>query len=213
VEKTNGQHTRAVFEAVFRKYGMPESIRTDNGAPFASPAPGGLSRLSIWWLKLGLRHERIDPGCPQQNGRHERMHETLKQETAKPPRSNIAKQQHAFQQFEQCYNWERPHEALKYATPGSVYQVSEREFPARVPTMEYWDQDLVRNVSPSGYFSWKHQPVFVSEVLGGERIGLRENDDGLYEIYFGPVLLGWFDAIDRCFVADRGPRRRRSKKQ
>jgi transposase InsO family protein len=212
VEKTDSQHTRALFEAVFRAYGMPEAIRSDNGAPFGSPAPGGLSRLSVWWIKLGLRHERIDPGCPQQNGRHERMHETLKQETAKPPQSNIPKQQRAFEQFEQCYNWERPHEALQYATPGAVYQPSQREFPSRLPQLEYPDEDLIRSVSPGGYFSWKHQPVFVSEVLGGERIGLRETDDGVHEVYFGPVLLGWFDAIDRSFVADSGPRRRKRKK-
>lgn len=212
VEKTDGAHTRAVFEAVFREYGMPESMRTDNGAPFASPAPGGLSRLSIWWIRLGLRHERIDPGCPQQNGRHERMHETLKQETARPPQSNIPKQQVAFERFEKDYNFERPHEAIHYATPGSLYQASVRSFPSRLPELEYPDQDLLRNVSPNGYISWRHRPVFVSEVLGGERVGLRENEDGLYEVYFGPVPLGWFDAIDRAFVADRGPRRRRRKK-
>jgi transposase InsO family protein len=100
VVKTDGPHVRSVFEAVFREYGMPEAVRTDNGSPFASKAPGGLSRLSMWWLRLGIRHERIKPGCPQQNGRHERMHRTLKQETASPPRANLRQLQDAFRRFE-----------------------------------------------------------------------------------------------------------------
>jgi transposase InsO family protein len=208
VAKTDGVHTKAVFETLFRKHGLPETIRTDNGAPFASPAPGGLSRLSIYWLRLGIRHERIERGCPEQNGRHERMHLTLKQATASPPAANLRRQQERFVGFEREYNEQRPHQALDYHTPASVYAPSPRHYPGRVPAIEYGGEALVRQVSHNGYFSWKHEAVFVSQVLAGEDIGLVENEDGLYEVYFGPLLLGWFDAVEPVFAPDRGPRRR-----
>jgi transposase InsO family protein len=131
VEKSDGPHVRAVMETAFREYGLPHAIRTDNGPPFASVAPGGLSRLAMWWIRLGIRHERIEPGCPQQNGRHERFHLTLKQETASPPCASRAAQQRAFQRFQQTYNCERPHEALEYRTPQSLYSASARLYPAR----------------------------------------------------------------------------------
>ena len=136
-EKSDGVHVRAVMEAVFREYGLPEAIRTDNGSPFASRAPGGLSRLSMWWLQLGIRHERIEPGCPQQNGRHERMHRTLKQDTASPPAANRRRQQQAFATFEQVYNHERPHEALDWKTPAELYVASARNYPDRLPELNY----------------------------------------------------------------------------
>lgn len=207
VEKTDGAHARAVFEAVFLENGLPDAIRTDNGAPFASPAPGGLSRLSIWWVRLSIRHERIQPGCPEQNGRHERMHQTLKQETACPPAANLRRQQEAFLRFQHEYNYERPHEALGYKTPASVYVPSPRPYPGRLPELTYGPEFQLRRVSRNGYFSWKHEAVFVSEVLGQEVIGLLESDDGLFEVYYGPVFLGWFDAVELAFVADRGRRR------
>jgi putative transposase len=208
VAKTDEVHTRAVFEAMFREHGLPDAIRTDNGTPFASPAPGGLSRLAIYWLRLGIRHERIDPGCPEQNGRHERMHLTLKQATASPPAANLRRQQERFVAFEREYNEQRPHQALAYRTPASVYVPSPRSYPRRLPEIEYSAEVLVRQISRNGYFSWKHEAVFVSEVLAGENIGLMENEEGLYEVYFGPLLLGWFDAVERVFAPDRGPRRR-----
>jgi hypothetical protein len=210
VAKTDGPRARAVFEAAFREYGLPVALRTDNGPPFASPAPAGLSRLSVWWTKLGIRHERIDPGCPQQNGRHERMHATLKQATAKPPAANLRKQQEVFIRFEQEYNYERPHQALQDATPASIYSPSGRAFPSRLPELEYPDEcRTMRRVSSHGYISWRHTQVFMSEVLSGEQVGFVENDDGLFEVYFGPVLLGWFDAVELVFVADRGGQRNR----
>jgi transposase InsO family protein len=116
-EKTDGAHVRNLMEAIFREYGLPEAIRSDNGSPFASRAPGGLSRLSMRWLQLGIRHERIEPGCPQQNGRHERMHRTLQEETANPPARSRSRQQQAFVEFERVYNQERPHEALGWKRP------------------------------------------------------------------------------------------------
>ena len=125
-DKADGVHVRGVMESMFRKYGLPGAIRSDNGSPFASRAPGGLSRLSMWWMQLGIRHERIVPGHPEQNGRHERMHRTLKQETANPPKANRRLQQEAFGAFQREYNEQRPHEALGWKTPAELYVPSMR---------------------------------------------------------------------------------------
>ena len=210
VPKTNGVEAQAVFEAVFREYGLPEAMRTDNGPPFASPAPGGLSRLSMWWLRLGIRHERIEPGCPEQNGRHERMHQTLKQETASPPRDNLRQQQQAFQRFQQEYNEERPHEALRYRTPAACYVASARIYPSRMPELAYPPGVLLRRVSQQGSVKWKGARAFVSEVLGREEVGLVEMEEDFLEVYYGPLFLGWLDAAgaEPVFVADRGAQRR-----
>lgn len=210
VPKTDGVHTRAVFEAVFREYGMPEAIRTDNGPPFASLAPGGLSRLSMWWLRLGLRHERIDPGCPQQNGRHERMHKTLKQETATPPRRNVRQQQQAFEAFQQEYNRKRPHQALDYRVPADLYIGSLRNYPARIPELAYPNGVQFRRISQQGSLKWRTERTFISEVMARETVGLLETDEDLFEVYYGPLLLGWFDGAHHLFQADRGrPKRKR----
>jgi len=205
VEKTDGAHVRGVFETMFREYGLPEAIRTDNGAPFASRAPGGLSRLSMWWLRLGIRHERIQPGCPQQNGRHERMHQTLKQATASPPAANLRRQQEAFVAFEKEYNQQRPHEALSYRTPAALYTASPRPFPAREPELAYPPGAHLRWVSQQGSVKWKSKRTFVSEVLGREAVGLIEIDQDLFEVYYGPVMLGWMDGHAGYFepAADR----------
>src|SRR5262249_34523802 len=133
VPKSDGVRVKAVLEAAFREFGLPEAIRTDNGSPFASRAPAGLSRLSLWWIRLGMRPERIAPGQPQQNGRHERFHLTLAQETAMPPAPTRRAQQQAFQQFTEIYNRRRPHQALGYRTPDSCYAASARRYPARLP--------------------------------------------------------------------------------
>lgn len=206
VEKTDEPRARAVFEAVFREYGLPEAIRSDNGPPFASPAPAGLSRLSIWWLRLGIRHERIEPGHPEQNGRHERMHQTLRDETADPPQANLPQQQEAFRRFEQDYNQRRPHEALGYRTPADVYVAAARPYPLKVPEIECPDGMLQRRVSSAGELTWKHQDTYLSRVLAGERVGLLEVEEHLFEVYYGPLLLGWFDSDGLCFVADRASR-------
>src|SRR5216684_1816823 len=133
VEKTDTARVQAIFEAAFREYGMPEALRTDNGPPFASRAVAGLSRLAVWWIKLGIVPERIAAGHPEQNGRHERMHRTLKQETAQPPAANRREQQRTLDRFRQQYNEVRPHEALEMQTPAAIYQPSARTFPERVP--------------------------------------------------------------------------------
>jgi transposase InsO family protein len=194
VEKMNYERVRAVFESAFRECGMPQAIRTDNGAPFASRAVAGLSRLAVWWMKLGIVPERIAPGHPEQNGRHERMHRTLKQETASPPEANRRAQQRAFDRFRREYNDERPHEALDMETPNAVYARSSREYPARVPEPEYGRFFQVRRVRERGDFSWKHEHVFVSETLTGESVGLLPIDERFYAVYFAAFPIARFDS-------------------
>jgi transposase InsO family protein len=193
VEKMDTARVQAIFEAAFREFGLPVAIRTDNGAPFASHAIAGLSRLAVWWMKLGIVPERIEAGHPEQNGRHERMHRTLKQETAMPAAANRRAQQRAMDKFLQEYNQVRPHEALQMETPAAVYATSPRRFPARVPEPEYPETMLVYRVQQKGHFRWKKQEVFVSEVLWGERIGLLPLDDHCYTVYFAQFPIARFD--------------------
>ncbi len=194
VEKTDTARVRAIFEAAFREYGLPRAIRTDNGAPFASPALRGLSRLAVWWIKLGIVPERIEAGHPEQNGRHERMHRTLKQEAATPPAENRRAQQRALDRFRQEYNQERPHEALGMQTPAAVYTPSPREYPAQVPEPEYPSTMLVRSVRSQGIIRWHKHDVFLSEVLWGERVGLLPIDERWFTIYFSQIPLARFDS-------------------
>jgi transposase InsO family protein len=192
VEKTNTERVRAIFEAAFREYGLPGAIRTDNGAPFASSAVGGLSRLAVWWIKLGIVPERIEAGHPEQNGRHERMHRTLKLELR--PAEDWRGQQRELDRFRQDYNLVRPHEALGMETPASVYEPSPRAYPERVPEVEYADSMLARTVKSHGHFRWKKHDIFLSEVLWGERIGMLPVDDVSYTIYFSHMPLARFDS-------------------
>jgi len=197
VAKTNTERVRAIFEAVFREYGMPQAMRSDNGPPFASTAIAGLSRLAVWWIKLGIVPERIEAGHPEQNGRHERMHRTLKQEVAMPPAENRRAQQLLLDRFRAEYNQVRPHEALGMQTPSSVYVPSPRPYPAQVPEPEYPDTMLVRSIRAHGHFRWKHHDVFLSEVLWGERVALLPVDERWYTIYFAQLPLGQFDSWRR----------------
>jgi len=194
VEKTDGERVQAIFESAFREWGLPAAIRTDNGAPFASRAIAGLSRLALWWMKLGIVPERIAAGHPEQNGRHERMHRTLKQETAAPAAANRRAQQRTFNQFRREYNEERPHEALDMQTPAALYAASPRSYPARVPEPEYGSGFQVRRVRLRGEFSWKKHDVFVSETLEGEPIGLLPVDDRFYTVYFAAFPIARFDS-------------------
>ncbi|MGH7753278.1 MAG: IS481 family transposase, partial [Gemmatimonadales bacterium] len=181
-----------VFRRLFQRYGMPERIRTDNGAPFASHALGRLSTLSVWWLRLGIRPELIEPAHPEQNGRHERMHKTLKAATARPPRVDLPAQQQRFDQFRRVYNAERPHEALADATPASCYHASPRPYPRRLPALEYPGHFERRRVSRNGGIRWDHRWVNVSHLLAALEIGFEAIDEGLWNVYFGPVWLGRF---------------------
>jgi transposase InsO family protein len=199
VERTGYQHARAVFEAAFREYGLPAVIHTDNGVPFASVAPGGLSPLSMWFVKLGIVPERSRPASPQDNGRHERMHRTLKQATAQPPQATARLQQKAFYAFQREYNQERPHEALGQRTPGSCYQPSPRCYPRRVPELSYGDELEVRRVSQQGSIKWRGERTYISEVFGYEDLGLKVVNERWLEVYYGPILLGWMDGDKQRF--------------
>ena len=185
--------TRQVFESAFREFGLPQTIRTDNGAPFSTLAAGGLSRLAVWWIRLGIRPERILPGRPDQNGRHERMHSTLKAETARPPRRSWRAQQRAFQIFRHEYNHERPHEALADETPASRYAPSPRAYPRQLPPPEYPAHFRVERVYPNGVISVRETQWYLTNCLAGELIGLEEVDDDRWTVYFGPIELGVLD--------------------
>lgn len=187
---TEGASAKPVFEKVFREFGLPERIRTDNGVPFATVSLARLSSLSAWWIRLGILPELIEPGKPQQNGRHERMHRTLKAETTRPAAGNLRAQQRKFNTFRQEYNHIRPHEALKLETPASVYQASPRAYPKKVPALEYPAHFETRYVSYNGGIRWNCDWVNVSITCAGQWIGLEEIDNGIWNVYFGPVKLG-----------------------
>ena len=181
------------FERTFRQYGLPEVIRTDNGTPFASRGHGGLSRLSYWWIRLGIYPERIEPGHPEQNGRHERMHKTLKDHTAKPPAKNIAAQQKRFNDFRNEYNNYRPHEALQMRTPSDCYSSSKRQFPSRLPQVNYPDYMQVRRVYPHGDIHYLGKRLFLTESLGGEYIGIEQIDEDISLLWYCDYLLAEID--------------------
>lgn len=192
--------TKEAFERAFREYGLPDVIRTDNGSPFSSLAPGGLSKLAVWWIKLGIHPERIEPGKPQQNGRHERMHSTLKAETARPPRNKLQAQRIAFTKFKREYNFERPHEALEQEVPASRYRPSLKPFPKKVPEIEYAPGLRVERAYPNGVISIGRSQWYISGCLANEYIGLERISDSAWKVFFGPVPLGVIDersAIER----------------
>jgi putative transposase len=193
---TKQVEAQPIFERLFREYGLPGAIRTDNGAPFATPAFCGLSKLSVWWIKLGIRHQRIEPGRPEQNGRHERMHRTLKAEATRPPERNQTAQQARFDRFCQEYNHERPHEALGQRPPAALYRPSPRRMPAKIAEPEYPGHYLVRRVSNAGTFRFKSHQLFLSDTLLQEQIALEETGDGIWSIYFYDVLLARLDERD-----------------
>jgi transposase InsO family protein len=184
---------KPLFERTFREYGMPQAIRTDNGAPFASVGLMGLSALSVWWLRLGIELQRIEPGHPEQNGRHERMHRTLKEATAKPPRWTLAGQQQAFDQFKEEYNHERPHEALGQRPPASCYEPSGRDFPERLPEPEYPEGWIQRMVRLNGVIFLQGREVYLSQALSGQRVGLEPIDEGCWKLHFMHQPLALYD--------------------
>ena len=194
---TRGAGVRRSLEGVFREYGLPEAIRSDNGAPFASVGLGGLSRLAVWLVKLGIVPERIEPGHPEQNGRLERLHRTLKGETASPSRGNRREQQKAFDEFRREYNQERPHEALGQETPARHYQPSQREYPAIIRSPEYPPGAQVRRVRSNGEIKWRGEKIYLSETLTGEPVGLVAQDDRYLSIRFGPLEIGQLDTYTK----------------
>lgn len=197
--KADSVQVAAVFDAAFREYGLPLVIHTDNGVPFASVAPGGLSRLSLQWVRLGITPERSRLASPQDNGRHERMHSTLKQATLSPPERNPRRQQEAFDRFQQEYNHERPHEALGDQTPASCFAPSSRPMPRRVPELNYDEDIAVRRISQQGSLKWHGVRTFVSEIFAYEWLGLRALDERTCEVLYGPHTVGFLDTYRHQF--------------
>ncbi len=185
--------TRRRFERAFADYGLPDRIRSDNGPPFASTGLAGLSRLSVWWLRLGIVPERIALGHPEQNGSHEQFHSILKADTTRPPAVDARAQQRRFLRFCAEYNYDRPHEALHDDVPASVYRASPRPLPSRLPALEYPGHFEIRRVSPIGQVSWRGHLHFVSGALAGEEVAFEEVDDGLWTLHFAQVTLARLD--------------------
>jgi putative transposase len=181
------------LSACFRNTASPRAIRTDKGVPFASTSLHGLTPLNVWWLRLGIQHQRILPAHPQQNGAHERMHKTLKRGACRPPRAHLRAQQRAFDRFRAEYNDERPHQFLDGRTPGSLYRRSPRRYTGIVPPLEYPRHFIVKRVTNAGTIRFKTRLLYLSTALRQHRIGLAEVDDGIWSLYFCDVLLGRLD--------------------
>ena len=207
--------SQPAFAAAFRRYGLPRAIRCDNGPPFGSTGAGGLTRLSVWWIKLGIEPHFIPPASPQANGCHERMHRTLKEQTTRPPAANAADQQVRFDIFRRHYNEQRPHEAIGQRLPQEVYRPSPRAMPRRVEEPWYDADHKVRRVRGSGEIRWKGDYVFISEALIGEPIGIAELETGDHVVRFCDRDIGLIDCRGRfrrfappraelCSAADRG---------
>jgi len=196
LRSVKGEDTRPIFERTFREYGLPRAIRTDNGAPFVTRALCGLSHLNVWWMRLGIQHQRIRPASPQENGAHERMHRTLKRRAVKPVQRTCAAQQKRFDAFRLEYNTERPHDALGGDTPASHYASSPRPYPERLPTPEYPGHFLVKRVTDAGTFRFQHRLLYIANARVNQHIGLEETDDGVWAIYFNTVLLATLDERD-----------------
>jgi putative transposase len=190
LSSTSVAEAKPVFMRVFKAFGLPRRIRTDNGVPFATNTLARLSQLSAWWVRLGILPELIEPGTPQQNGRHERMPRTLKAETTRPPGANLRAQQQKFNYFREEFNYARPHEALDMRTPAACYTLSPRVMPTKPPPLEYPDRFEVRYVSANGGIRWNHQWINGSTTCAGEYVGLEEIDEGVWNVYFGPLKLG-----------------------
>jgi putative transposase len=201
---TDSEHVWPVLEAAFREYGLPLRLRSDNGPPFASRGPGGLSALSVKVIKAGVLPERIAPGKPQQNGRHERMHLTLLQDTADPPSRSLRAQLKRLREFRRIYNEERPHQALGNDTPAEHYQASPRRFDGILREPDYGGDYTVRRVRTSGEIKWQGNTIYISAALTGEPIGLIEDADGDWLVCYGPIELG--------VIAHGGDRLRKPKR-
>jgi len=202
--RTDTDHVWPVLDAAFREFGLPHYMRSDNGSPFASRGAGGLSRLSVKLIKAGVTPERIAPGKPQQNGRHERMHLTLLQDVANPPARTMREQLKRLHGFQRLYNEERPHQSLDNATPADRYQASSRRFDGVLREPEYPNDQAVRAVRHNGEIKWLGHTIYISEALIGEPVGLAEHQDG-WTVSYGPIVLGM---IAHCDDQLRRPKRK-----
>lgn len=201
LETTRHFGVKEGFRKAFREYGLPEKIRIDNGSPFASKGIGGYSKLSVWWLRLGIQAERIEPGHPEQNGRHERFHLTLKQEATRPSGSNFLQQQEKFDRFQEEYNTKRPHEALQMKRPSEMYQKSKKSFPEELEPLDYPLHDLVRKVSTHGMIIsfGRGSDFHIGAAFSGENVGLREVEPERWLITFMNLDLGYVNRKTKEF--------------
>lgn len=202
LESTKEGGAFSVFEEIFLKYGLPKAIRTDNGVPFSSNGLLGLSKLSVWWLRLGINIERIEPGHPEQNGRHERMHLTLKQDLLKTPAKNIIQQQEVFENFKEYFNQERPHQSLDNESPSTIYIPSSRIYSKKLPEINYTNCEVRKTVHGCGKVSVRSKKAFyLSEMFVGQEVGLTELENKVWRIYFLDIVLGHYDEKTNKFAA------------
>lgn len=206
VPKADTTNVINTFEHLFYEFGLPDAIRTDNGTPFASNALAGLSKLSVWWIKLGIKLERIDPGKPQQNGRHERMHKTLKEETALPPRSSLEEQAESFKKFQKEYNFKRPHESLKNRFPAEYYKKSKRKMKKKILPPYYPTSYEIGEVNDLGNLYFAGHRIFLSSALANEIVGLEEISDRHVKIHFYQVSLGVIDMYTGKLLQYKNPK-------
>ncbi len=206
-DEISGKNVQRILDSAFREFGLPATIRSDNGSPFAANGPAGLSSLAAWLLRLGIRLERIAPGKPQQNGRQERFHRTLKEDAVTPPASSLRAQQRRFDLFRCDYNDARPHQSLAMKPPGSVYFASSRKYPRELlsPALNGYPRRIERD----GTLLWNDRRLFISSALVGETVGIAPAGDFKWVVSFGDVELGYFiESADKSsFVAN--PRRRK----
>lgn len=202
LERPSTQAVRPWCEWVFREYGLPVTIRTDNGSPFASLGLGGISQLSKWWIELGIIPERIAPGKPAQNGRHERMHRTLKHDGVAPIQTTISAQQRQFDRWQKEFNEERSHEALGRQTPASVHHLSPRPYPAKVKKVDYDSQTSIRHVRHNGQIRWRGELIYLSETLCQEPVGLKQVDETYWEIRYSFYLLGYLNSVKKNIISE-----------
>lgn len=202
LSSTRTELVRPVMERVFIEHGLPERIRSDNGAPFAVKGECGLTEMAVWWIELGIEHERIDPGHPQQNGKHERMHRTLQEATMDPPAATARQQQRRMEEFRRQYNEQRPHQALGQQVPASVYVPSPRPYPSRPIEPDYGSWP-VRKVVDGGQIRWVSERVFVSHALAGKLVGLEPIQEGLWKVWFHRHWLGMWEPRRGCLWRPR----------
>jgi len=202
LETTSVALTRNVFVGLFREYGLPLVLRTDNGIPFAQPnALGRLGALAFWWVRLGIRPEHITPARPSENGAHERFHKTLKAAATRPASESFPAQQRRFDHFKTEYNTERPHQSLpEHRPPGHIYTSSPRPYPTRLPALVYPDSSFVRLVDRGGNIKWRNQALFLSSNLAGDYVSLTEGEDDIFTIAYGSLDLGDFDSNTKRFT-------------
>lgn len=209
---TDHESVKGSLERIFREHGMPAAVRTDNGSPFASTGIARLTRLGVWLLKLGIRRELIQPGRPGQNGRHERMHRTLKHEATMPPAANLTSQQRTFEAFRREFNHDRPHEALGMKRPAEIHRPSPRPFPERLSEPEYPAHFEVRRVSRNGAIRWRSRWLNVGHALIEQTVGLECVGDGIWDLHFASLRVGRFDERDLILVGAMGSHPRCGKR-